>query len=182
VSRSLLIGGLALGGGALLALAIREREPLGRAAVATQQAVSKGARRVSETVKELTGKPSQAKLDLIAQYNIAALVKQYMGAVPFGVAMAMMDHESGFDPYIYNWTKKDPAGGKPTYPKDKAKPGAPVVEKWEKPWDGGFEHDPHAVGLYQILDGIRIKLDKKRVAHKPYGYRAVAKPERPARS
>jgi hypothetical protein len=40
------------------------------------------------------------------QHNIPQLVEQYRGAVPFGVAMAIIDHETGgtFDPTIYNYT------------------------------------------------------------------------------
>lgn len=179
MSRGLFIGGLAVGGGlALAALAFREREPLGRAAVAVhtkaRAAVRKGVRKVTETVQKLTGQIDPSYVQRIAQYNIAALVDQYRGNVPWAVAMAMCEHESEFDVTVYNYTFKNPSTGKVSYPKTNAKPSDALVEVWEKPGDAGCQHDPHACGLFQILDGIRINLAKDkdgvRRPHKPYGY------------
>ena len=183
MSRSLFIGGLAVGGGiALAALALREREPLARAAIAvhtaSQEAVKKGARKVAETVKGITGGISQAKLEMILRYNIGALADAYRGSLSWGLVMAMIEHESAntFDPYIYNYTFVNPKTKKTSYPSARATQGAALVEEWKNPGDGGFQHDPHAVGLLQILDRIRINLDKKKVSHKPFGYAGVPLP------
>lgn len=172
MSRGLLIGGLVLGGGAALALALREREPLARAAIAvhtaSQEAVRKGAIQVVDTVKGLTSGASQTKFDLIAKHNIGAIVDAYRGSISWGLCMAMIEHESEFQPYIYNWyvypdyadpSKPHKIEGKPKFgkPNRLAVPGAPLVDRWRKRGDGGFEFDPHAVGLLQILDNLRIE-------------------------
>lgn len=166
MSRSLLIGGLALGGGALIALAIRGREPLGRAAVVVHTAAQKGARKVVATVKEMTGGISQEKLDMIARYNIGALADAYKGSLSWGLVMSMIEHETGkkypFNPFVYNYYKLDDKGKKTKkYGQALASPNAPLVTVWKQKGDGGFEFDPHAVGLLQILDNIRIDSKNK---------------------
>ena len=112
----------------------------------------------------------QGELDRIAKYNLAALVEQYRGAVPFGAAMAIFEHESGFEALIYNYYVKDRQGhpvldakGRKILKQATATPGAVPVTRWtlgnqdHPELNGGFAFDPHAVGAGQILDDLRIK-------------------------
>jgi hypothetical protein len=155
-------GWLGIGAGAvgLGILAAAEREPLKQAAQQAATAVRKGARELMSGIKD-------QQLEQIARYDLARLVELYRGAVPFGVALAMMEHESNFDPTIYNWYryKSDSPGADHVLLKnEKGKPtlGSPNGHAGEGgPWaDGLCAHDPHACGLYQILDSLRKSYPK----------------------
>lgn len=110
-NRGLLLGtGL---GGALLLLAYSRRRELERAAVVAEKAAQKAGRAFVEKVKELTGDVTETQRERIRRYNIANLVEKYRGVIPWGVAMAMIEHESNFDPTIYNyWVTETGADGK----------------------------------------------------------------------
>jgi hypothetical protein len=84
------------------------------------------------------------------------LLDQFLAGtdIPKAFVLGLIHTETGgtFDPLIYNWTK--PGGG---YGVDYAQADAPAAVKWTKAGDGGFAHNPHAVGLFQILDYWRLK-------------------------
>ena len=153
-----------LGAGAVgVGIALASQSDTGQAAVKEVskgvKEVRRGARKVAQRMSEaLGGGITQDQVDRIQQYNIAALVQQYMGRVPFGVAMAMCEHESNFRPLRYNYYPVE-NGVKNTNKLGQAdaRPGAPLVTKWAQAWDGGCEFDPHACGVLQILDDIRNK-------------------------
>jgi len=191
VSRSLLIGGLALGGGALIALALREREAIGGAATLVVKEAKREAKKAVRKAAQTATGITQPKLDNINKYNIAALVNAIAPEISFGLKMAMIEHESAntFDPVIYNYYVKDysvnPKGepvkgknGRKILKATRALPGAPLVEKWlpenrsDPMKNGGFQFDPHAVGLFQILDDIRINPRPG----KPFNYGGVPLP------
>lgn len=112
---------------------------------------------------------SQTALDNIARYDIWEIVAQY-GKFPPPLFMAVLDIESvgTFSPLIYNYYPLKPDGTKDftRVEVDYATPNGPLVMAWKQPGDGGFAHDPHAVGLGQILDSLRLKA-------KPPGYGGV---------
>jgi hypothetical protein len=126
--------------------AVSEREPI-------KKTIRKGARRMADALGGIT----QGQLDRIAKYGIVSLVEKYRGAVPFGVALAMVEHESNFEPLIYNYYPVE-NGKKNTKKLGRAfaKPAAPLVAKWTAATPGPCEFDPHACGLLQILDQIRV--------------------------
>ena len=153
-SRILIVGGAVVVGGGLLAwLATREE---------TAVVVTK----VAARVRRMRG-VQKYQLDRIAKYNIHTLVDQYRGRVPWATAMAMMAHESDFEPARYNYYKnyadyttpgaKHELVGPPFDARGRAKGslggervyGAQGAGKWG---GGYFKYDPHAIGLYQILD------------------------------
>lgn len=199
-----LIGGAVVAGSGLAWLLFRERNGVEgvveratqaqvQAAVKAIQEGKKVGRKLAQVITDL--KPP--KLALINQHNIAGLVNAYKGDVPFAVAMAIIEHESQFRPYRYNYYVKDysknpkgemvkGANGKYILKQTDATPGAPLVEEWlpenrgDKMKNGGFEFDPHAVGLTQIRDDLRINWSKDKDgvkrSHKPYGYNGFPLP------
>lgn len=152
MNKGLLLGGLAAGG--LLALAYRERNALSRVAVAAKGKVKTVVR---EEIKRMATSLIPSKvLDNVAKYHLAKLVEQYRGAVPWAVAMAMMEHESAStcDPSIYNYKTTDAKGNR-IFKIAYARPGA------GKFGDGWCEFDPWACGLYQIVNGLRKDYPKR---------------------
>lgn len=198
MSRGLLIGSAVIAGGGLAWLLLRERKTLAESvelqvAIAKSQAVAalKAGKKVGRKVAQMLTGITQPKLDNINKYNIAALANHYGPDIPFGLKMAMIEHESAdtFDPLIYNYYVKDysknPDGepvvnekGKKILRSTRATPGAAPVVRWlaanraEPMKNGGFAYDPHAVGLLQILDNIRINPPKGQ----PFNYGGVPLP------
>ena len=163
--KALVVGGLAAGGAAVV-YAIATTETAQRV-VAAEGRMARGV--VRKAAQMITG-ISQKQLDKIAKYNLAALVEQYRGTVPFGAAMAIFEHESGFEALLYNYYVKDRQGnpvldakGRKILKQAMATPGAAPVARWtlanqdHPELNGGFAFDPHAVGEGQILDDLRIK-------------------------
>lgn len=157
----LLLGAGAVGVGVVLA----SRSESGQNAIKGAEATVK---RAASKVAKMT--VSDKALENIEKYGIWELVTKYAGKVPPPVSMAIIDIESAgtFDPYIYNWTKSAADGG--GYGVAYADHGAAPVAKWMKPGDGGFAHDPHAVGLFQILDIWRLRNGKKTGTPNYAGY------------
>jgi hypothetical protein len=153
--RPLAIG---LGAAGALALVAVFREPDG-VVKTVRQVVRKEVRKMATVTI-----PAGVR-DHVATFGLAQLVEQYRGKVPWPVAMAIMEHESGCDPTIYNYYvrdySKDPKGvlvldakGRKILRLAHARPGAGR-------FGGGLlEHDPHACGLYQILDVYRTSYPK----------------------
>jgi len=80
--------------------------------VRVAQAVAKGvtapARAVVAKVKQLTcAGLRSADLKRIYQYGLHRLAETHRGLLPWSVAMAIMEHESHFDPTIYNYSGGD---------------------------------------------------------------------------
>jgi hypothetical protein len=113
------------------------------------QAAVEAKNSILRIVDAVGGSISKSTMARAMQYGIPQLVEQYRGAVPFGVGMAILEHESNFDPYVYNYYYV--SGGKKKLGRARACQGCGTYG------DGWFEHDPHAVGLGQILDYIRQK-------------------------
>lgn len=172
-------GGLLLGGGAL-AYALSRGDVRAAAADAVEQVyerggnlmatppptmiqlVRRGATTVTDAAQVVWSRlklPSVAAQNLV-KYKIGELLDQRLAGtdIPKAFVLGLIHTETGgtFDPLIYNWTK--PGGG---YGVDYAQAGAPDTVKWAKAGDGGFAHDPHAVGLFQILDYWRLANGKK---------------------
>lgn len=152
MSRGLLIGAGVLGGGALLALAFRERVAI-EGAIETVyeraggmmttppptmvQLVKRGVTTVTDAARAVWKSlrlPTEAEQNIV-KYQIGDLVDKYRGPVPKWMALAIIHTETGgtFDPNIYNH-KVD---GK--YKAARWVPGTP------------FPTDSWAHGLFQIL-------------------------------
>jgi hypothetical protein len=106
----------------------------------------------------------------ITDHNIWGHVKKH-GKFPPALFMAILDVETGgtFNPYIYNYYYKKPGTQKKCKGVACATPGAGPVAEWKAEGDGGFKYDPHAVGLGQILDCIRLKGKKGGKSWPSYG-------------
>lgn len=191
MNRGLLIGGGLLLGGGLLHLATRRPAPLAPVdmefapEVITHspswrpshmmttppptmiELVKKGLTTVTDAAQAVWAKlklPSVAAQN-ITKYAIGEILDAQLSGtgIPKAFVLGLIHTETGgtFDPYIYNWTRKDPATGKTSYPAAYADPNGVDAVKWAKPGDGGFAHDPHAVGLFQILDYWRLANGRK---------------------
>lgn len=114
------------------------------------QAAVEAKNSVLRIVDAVGGSISKSTMTRAMQYGIPQLIEQYRGAVPFGVGAAILEHESNFDPFVYNYYYVG-ANGKKKLGRARACQGCGTFG------DGWFEHDPHAVGLGQILDYIRAK-------------------------
>lgn len=88
--------------------AVVKRKAIGGAAVSVattaREVVQEAKQKVVHIVEAVGGTLSAGTLRRAMQHNIPRLVEQYRGNLPFGVAMAMMERESSFDPTIYNYT------------------------------------------------------------------------------
>jgi len=141
MSRGLLIAGGVLGGGALLALALREREAIGGAVTVAIKVVDESARKAAARVagKVITDKV----LGNFRTYGIPALIESARDGFPWALAAAIVEVESGGDPGIYNYY----LNGVGKSPKK--------VGYWRagQPLPDGKDGRPHAwaAGLCQII-------------------------------
>ena len=165
-------GGTLLVGGIVYAVT-REEEVAAAVATVTHE-VRRGAQAVERRMARMITSNWQAQRDKIAKYHIAELTQKYHGIVPFGTALAIFEHESDFEALIYNYYVKDRQGnlvrdekGNKILRRETATPGATPVVRWtlanqdHPELNGGFAHDPHAVGLGQILDDLRLNAKPK---------------------
>lgn len=155
MSRGLVIGGLVLGGGALVAAALSRSDvraaaeaafmttivPVYEAEVAAAKqvvaAAKKGAVKVTDAARVVWGKlrlPSAAEQNIV-KYGLGDLVDKHRGPIPKWMVLAIIHTETGgtFDPGIYNYRE----GGK--YRVGYWRPGTPLPT------------NSHANGLFQIL-------------------------------
>jgi hypothetical protein len=174
MSRGLLLGAGIIGGGALLAYALRERPSAGVPPVDYEfapevvkhspnwqpskgmmtnlptmlEVVKKGLATVTDAAKAVWKSlklPSEAQQNIV-KYRISELIDKYRGGIPKAFVLGIMHTETGgtFNPLIYNYPYKSGRGGV-AY----AAAGAGTYG------DGWFKYNPHAIGLFQILQGYK---------------------------
>jgi hypothetical protein len=175
--KALLIGGGAvLTGGVIYVVATSDDDDVRAVVAATDRAVTAAVKKGRQIVTELITGIKQGQIDNIIKYGIADHLETYRGRVPWATGATMIEHESAatFDPYIYNYypVVNGVKAARATPGAARATPGAPLVTVWRQAGDGGCEHDPHACGLGQILDNIRINPPKGQ----PFNYAGVPLP------
>jgi hypothetical protein len=121
VKRELLIGGAVVAGGGLAYLLFRERKML-------QESVQVQVETARETAKEVVkvvdkaAKKTAARIAKMAisndvlknfeRHGIPQILENHRGSIPWALAAATAELESGGDPYIYNYYTTDPKSGK----------------------------------------------------------------------